>query len=75
MTTNYNVLIRKCHCCGTLNEANVSSNFKCNKCGKSFLPADYFSKIRARAIAEGNLSEEFPEFPLNPLYGLIVFWE
>jgi len=37
-------LIRKCHQCGQVIESAVESQ-KCVKCGKSFLPLNYFAKI------------------------------
>lgn len=67
-------LFRLCHLCGELNESENNEVLKCGKCGKAFLPVNYFEKMRNRAIMAGQLSEQMPEFPMNPLNGLLVFW-
>ena len=69
-------LIRLCHVCCKLNEAeqDVVEILKCDGCGKAFLPINYFEKIRQRAIQSGQVLAEMPEFSFNPLQGLLVFW-
>ncbi len=37
-------IIKKCHCCGQLLESQKEQQ-QCLKCGKSFLPLNYFQKI------------------------------
>ena len=38
------VLIKKCHICGHLNEGAKEME-QCAHCGKSFLPLNYFTKV------------------------------
>jgi len=66
-------LFRLCHLCGTLNEGD-SEVLRCTKCGKGFLPLNYFEKIRQKTIKMNQAPEEMPEFGLSPLPGLVVFW-
>lgn len=42
--TQQNLMIRKCHVCGTVNEGTHEVS-KCGGCHKSFLPLNYFSKV------------------------------
>lgn len=67
-------MIRLCHLCNCVNESEQEEVLRCKSCGKGFLPVNYFEKIRKRAIASGQITEELPEFPFNPLNGLLVFW-
>lgn len=67
-------LLRLCHLCGNLNESEASEVLKCLRCGKAFLPVNYFQKMRERAILAGQPLEDMPDFPMNPLNGLLVFW-
>ncbi|MBI3543116.1 MAG: hypothetical protein HY075_07575 [Deltaproteobacteria bacterium] len=68
-------LFRLCHHCSCLNESEEEI-LRCTKCGKGFLPINYFEKIRNRvqqAAKEGG-AEEFPSAIFSPINGLIVFW-
>ena len=67
-------LFRICHVCDTLNESEQEI-LRCDKCGKGFLPINYFEKIRSRAQAAGLEDDEnMPSFALTPINGIIVFW-
>lgn len=63
-----------CHQCLNLNESDSGEVLKCEKCGKAFLPVNYFDKIRRRAIEAGQLPQNMPEIALHSLNGLLVFW-
>lgn len=39
-------IIKKCHVCGEISESQVEIQ-RCNSCGKSFLPLNYFHKVHA----------------------------
>ncbi len=41
------VIIKKCHVCGQIMES-AKEPMKCIRCGKSFLPSHYFSKVHAK---------------------------
>jgi hypothetical protein len=45
------LLIKKCHCCGELNEGRREME-RCQGCNKSFLPSNYFSKVHAKNSLE-----------------------
>jgi RecJ-like exonuclease len=45
---NGKLLIKKCHSCGHLMESAQEPQ-KCQKCKKSFLPVNYFSKIHSKS--------------------------
>ena len=45
------VIIKKCHICGHLNCTSKEIE-KCPKCGKSFLPSSYFTKIHCTSSRE-----------------------
>lgn len=66
-------LFRLCHSCNTLNESEEEI-LRCSKCGKGFLPINYFEKIRARAKMSGQEGENLATFSFSPINGLIVFW-
>ena len=67
-------LFRLCHVCDTLNESD-GEILRCAKCGKGFLPLNYFQKLRAKAVS-GPTTPDGKPLPnlFNPLNGLIVFW-
>lgn len=44
-------LIKKCHMCGHIMESEKEVQ-KCEKCKKSFLPVNYFSKIHSKSQQE-----------------------
>lgn len=69
------LLIKKCHLCGKIIESQVEVK-KCPSCHKSFLPLNYFSKIKGTSVAEyhdlfapcDELSEE------DLIKGIYVLW-
>jgi hypothetical protein len=65
---------RLCHVCKSLNESEEAEVLRCGGCGKSFLPVNYFEKIRDRAQRAIENDDAMPDFVFNPLNGLIVFW-
>ena len=69
------MIIKKCHVCGTIHESYEEIQ-KCNKCKKSFMPANYFGKVHAKNSQEfKNLycnAEELYEDDL--ILGLNVLW-
>lgn len=76
--THYNdskLIIKKCHCCGTLMES-TSEIRRCSSCKKSFLPANYFSKVHAKNSQEfDNLFATSDELQDNDvIIGLTVLW-
>lgn len=71
-------LFRLCHNCNRLNESEEEI-LRCTKCGKGFLPINYFEKIKARAVQAGQLAKDLETQDLlasvfSPINGLIVFW-
>jgi uncharacterized protein with PIN domain len=66
-------LFRLCHVCDTLNESEEEI-LRCSNCGKSFLPINYFEKIRTRMQQAPKDGENMPTSLSSPIYGLIVFW-
>ncbi|MEW6056780.1 MAG: hypothetical protein AB1540_09205 [Bdellovibrionota bacterium] len=68
-------LFRLCHVCAAVNESNNESDVsKCLRCGKSFLPVNYFEKLRTRALQTEKNQVEVPQILFSPIHGLIVFW-
>lgn len=41
------LIIKKCHICGHIMESHQEI-VKCDKCKKSFLPVNYFSKVHSK---------------------------
>ncbi len=70
-------IIRKCHVCGTVNESK-SEVSKCQKCNKSFLPLNYFSKIHdhsnSQAIDESLFLTPDELAPEDMIKGITVIW-
>ena len=68
-------IIKKCHICGHIMESKVEIK-KCDKCKKSFLPTNYFGKVRAKNTEEFNNqfnhSDELHEDDL--IKGINVIW-
>jgi hypothetical protein len=52
--TNRKLIIRRCHCCDQVVESEVEQE-SCLKCGKAFLPLNYFDKIH------GDQSQNFKD--------------
>ena len=69
------LIIKKCHLCGTLIESTDEPK-RCTGCKKSFLPANYFSKVHAKNSEEfDNLFASSDELEDNDLIiGLNVLW-
>jgi hypothetical protein len=69
--------IRRCHVCGTVNEAANSAVHKCHICGKHLAPFYYFDESKLDGLKEGDayLStwKQSPSF--NPIYGLSSYWQ
>lgn len=68
-------IIKKCHCCGQVIEAQKEVQ-KCVSCGKSFLPLNYFDKIHGQEdykfedlFADGHEIEEE-----DLIKGLYAIW-
>ena len=69
------IIIKKCHVCGHLSESFAEIK-KCQRCNKSFLPLNYFSKIHGSKpdeydylFSEGEeLSDE------DIIKGIYVLW-
>jgi len=68
-------IVKKCHCCGGLTEAQKEVQ-QCATCGKSFLPLNYFTKIHGQESYKFNdlfaESHELEEEDL--IVGLYVLW-
>lgn len=68
-------LIKKCHCCGHVMESKKEIE-RCEKCKKSFLPSQYFTKVHAKNTEEFKqlfaASEDLHEEDL--IKGLHVLW-
>lgn len=69
------LIIKKCHICGTLSEG-IEEPKRCIGCKKSFLPANYFTKVHAKNSEEfENLFASSDELEDNDLIiGLNVLW-
>ena len=69
------LIIKKCHLCGTVNEGTDEPR-RCTGCKKSFLPANYFSKVHAKNSEKfDNLFASSDELEDNDLIiGLNVLW-
>lgn len=69
------LLIKKCHVCGQITESNNELD-KCIRCGKGFLPLNYFEKIHNHKDFEFTelfaSSHEIHEEEL--VKGLYVLW-
>jgi hypothetical protein len=72
---HHRIIIKKCHMCGHLMES-VDEIRKCQKCKKSFLPVNYFSKVHSKNQKEYDQlyanSQEMHEADL--VKGLTVLW-
>ena len=72
---NIQRIIKKCHVCGHINEAQKEPE-KCTKCEKSFLPLNYFGKVHAKNSNEFEKlfcrASELHEEDL--IKGLYVLW-
>ena len=68
-------VIKKCHLCGQIHEEKKEIE-KCKKCGKSFLPLNYFHKVHAKDSKQfQNLFAESKELKEEDLIkGLMVLW-
>lgn len=68
-------VFRVCHLCNSLNESEAADILKCLKCGKSFLPLNYFERLKSSLQESGFSPEQSLEHSLfRSLKGLIVFW-
>jgi hypothetical protein len=69
------LLIRACHSCGKINEAEKELE-RCTHCDKSFLPLNYFEKIHA--FKNSNWQNHFTSASLmdeeDLIKGLFVLW-
>lgn len=73
--TNGKLLIKKCHVCGHVMESAQEVQ-KCQKCKKSFLPVNYFSKVHSKSQSDYEqlfaYGHEMHEEDL--IKGLTVLW-
>lgn len=73
--TNGKQVIKKCHICGHVAESAQEPQ-KCQKCKKSFLPVNYFSKVHSKSQKEFDqlfaYGHEIHEEDL--IKGLTVLW-
>lgn len=69
------MIIKKCHVCGEIHESFQEVQ-KCSKCKKSFMPANYFTKVHAKNTKEfQNLFCDAEElFDEDLILGLNVLW-
>jgi hypothetical protein len=69
------VLIRLCHKCGHIHESENELE-KCEKCGKGFLPLQYFEKVHAQNTSSfRELFSPAKEIDKEDLLkGLFVLW-
>lgn len=72
---NSKLIIRKCHCCGQLSQSEFEIE-SCVKCGKAFLPLNYFEKVHAQSSIKFkdlfSHSDELQEEDL--ITGIYVLW-
>lgn len=69
------LLIKKCHCCGELNEGRREME-RCQGCNKSFLPSHYFNKVHAKNEREYQrlFAESHELHEDDMIKGLGVIW-
>jgi hypothetical protein len=69
--------VRRCHVCGTVNEAANAAIHKCSNCGKHLAPFYYFDESKLEGLCEGSayLSIWKESFGYNPIYGLSIYWQ
>lgn len=48
---NDKLIVKKCHVCGHVTESHQEPQ-KCKQCKKSFLPANYFSKVHSKSQSD-----------------------
>ena len=69
------IILKKCHVCDHLNESENEPR-RCQKCNKSFLPSNYFTKVHAKNTEEFERlfasSDELQEEDL--IRGIYVIW-
>ena len=68
--------IRRCHVCGTVNEAEGSAINKCGQCGKYLAPFYFFDENRLDGIADNglHLSEIKNATLTHPIWGISTYW-
>lgn len=69
------VIIKRCHKCGQMMES-PKELMRCIRCGKSFLPSNYFSKVHAKNSSDfENLFAEATELHEDDLVkGISLLW-
>ncbi len=74
-TKNTKKIIKKCHCCGQITEAQKEIQ-KCVKCQKSFLPLNYFEKIHSDAQYKYDelFADSYELEEEDLIKGLYVIW-
>lgn len=70
---------RRCHVCGTLNEAPGQLVSNCCKCGKHLAPFHYFDEsifmgLPLRKEAKSNENSPLPYKSYPPIWGLTAYW-
>ncbi len=74
--------LRRCHVCGTVNEAKDQLVTKCQSCDKHLAPFYYFDESMALGLKSQHSFEEnyykttaLPLKAYPPIFGITVYWE
>lgn len=70
--------IRRCHHCGTLNEAENHLVDRCQHCEKQLISFFYFDECKALGLPSLRKKSQKTRLPLDhypPILGLTVYWE
>lgn len=68
--------VRRCHVCGTVNEAEGSVIVKCSKCRKHLAPFYFFDESKLEGVSDNGLlmSEVKTSQTTVPIWGLSMYW-
>ncbi|GIL18768.1 MAG: hypothetical protein BroJett040_25190 [Oligoflexia bacterium] len=68
--------VRRCHVCGTVNEAEGSAIVKCSKCRKHLAPFYFFEESKLEGLADNGLymSQVKSSATTVPIWGLSTYW-
>lgn len=74
MTKKRRLIVKKCHMCMAVNESEREIE-RCKRCGKSFLPLNYFGKVHDSTSQYASLFAEVDELHDDDLIkGIYVIW-